>query len=221
MELKLQIPPRQLFLVQCIGIMFGTLSQVSVLNWALTTIPNICTDKAANGFSCPFSRTHYNTSLIWGAIGPRRFFASGALYSGLLYFFLLGALLPVLVWVLKKYVFPRSKLVAKIHVPLLLGGLNYIPPATGTNYGSWAIVGLVFGLWVRRRQHGWWQRYKFVLSSALDCSVAIAGIVIFFAVFYTGASKGISWWGTDVYQNTCDWKGCSYLSTPKGTTFGQ
>lgn len=30
--------------------------------------------------------------------------------------------------------------------PLFLGGLNYIPPASGTNYGSWAIVGLLFGL---------------------------------------------------------------------------
>lgn len=33
-----------------------------------------------------------------------------------------------------------------------------------------------------------------------DCSVAIAGIVIFFAVFYTGAAKNLKWWGTEVYQ---------------------
>lgn len=87
-----------------------------------------------------------------------------------------------------------------VHVPLFLGGLNYIPPVSGTNYGSWAVVGLVFGVVVKRRARTWWRKYNFVLSSALDCSVAIAGVVIFFAVFYSGASKHLSWWGTQVYK---------------------
>lgn len=182
------------------GILVGTLTQVAVVNWALNHIPDICTKKAANGFNCPFSRTHFNTSMIWGAVGPRRFFASGSLYRPLLWFFLLGALLPLAVWLLRKYAFPQSRWFSKVHVPLFLGGLNYIPPATGTNYGSWAIVGLVFGFWIRRCQHDWWKRYNFILSSALDCSVAIAGVVIFFTVFYTGAADRFSWWGTNVYQ---------------------
>ncbi|KAH6695246.1 OPT oligopeptide transporter protein-domain-containing protein [Plectosphaerella plurivora] len=215
------IPPRKLFLVQGVGIIVGCLTQVAVVNWALNHITDICTPKAANGFNCPFSRTHYNTSLIWGAVGPRRFFAAGALYNPLLWFFLLGALLPIAVWLLRRYVFPNSRWFAKVHVPLFLGGLNYIPPATGTNYGSWAIVGLVFGLWVRGRQHDWWKRYNFVLSSALECSVAIAGVVIFFTVFYTGAAAKFNWWGTDVYQNTCDWKGCTYIKTAVGQAFGR
>ncbi|EGY14505.1 sexual differentiation process protein isp4 [Verticillium dahliae VdLs.17] len=119
------IPPRKLFLVQAVGIVMGTLGQVSTLNWALEQIPHICTDAAPNGFTCPFSRTHFNTT-------------------------------------------------------------------SGTNYGSWAIVGLVFGLWLKRRERDWWRRYNFVLSSALDCSVAIAGVIIFFAVFYTGAANNFA-----------------------------
>ncbi|KAM0507663.1 hypothetical protein ACHAPB_002354 [Verticillium nonalfalfae] len=55
------IPPRKLFLVQAVGIVMGTLGQVSTLNWALEHIPHICTDAAPNGFTCPFSRTHFNT----------------------------------------------------------------------------------------------------------------------------------------------------------------
>ncbi|TIC89598.1 Glutathione transporter 1 [Colletotrichum higginsianum] len=206
------IPPRQLFLVQSVGLVIGSLGQVSVLNWALNHIPGICTLSAPNGFTCPFSRTHFNTSMVWGALGPRRFFAEGAMYRSLLWFFLVGAVLPVIVYVLRKRVFTESKWLRKIHVPLFLGGLNYIPPASGTNYGSWAIVGLLFGLLIKKRQKTWWRRYNFVLSSALDCSVAIAGIVIFFAIFYTGASSKLNWWGTEVYKDTCDWKSCTYLS---------
>ncbi|CRK21666.1 hypothetical protein BN1723_002782 [Verticillium longisporum] len=194
------IPPRKLFLVQAVGIFMGTLGQVSTLNWALEHIPHICTDVAPNGFACPFSRTHFNTSMVWGALGPRRFFAPGAHYRQLLWMFLLGALLPIAVRALKKYLFPHTRWLRKIHVPVFLGGLNYIPPASGTNYGSWAIVGLVFGLWLKRRERDWWRRYNFVLSSALDCSVAIAGVIIFFAVFYTGAANNFAWWGTDVYK---------------------
>ncbi|KAF3345688.1 Evolved beta-galactosidase subunit alpha, partial [Verticillium dahliae VDG2] len=186
------IPPRKLFLVQAVGIVMGTLGQVSTLNWALEQIPHICTDAAPNGFTCPFSRTHFNTSMVWGALGPRRFFAPGAHYRQLLWMFLLGALLPIAVWALKKYLFPHTRWLRKIHVPVFLGGLNYIPPASGTNYGSWAIVGLVFGLWLKRRERDWWRRYNFVLSSALDCSVAIAGVIIFFAVFYTGAANNFA-----------------------------
>ncbi|KAM3540159.1 hypothetical protein ARSEF1564_006902 [Beauveria bassiana] len=196
------IPPRKLFTVQIVGIIMGTLGQVAVLEWALNHIPDICTNKAENGFTCPFSRTHFNTSMVWGAIGPRRFFANGALYRNLLWFFLLGALLPPVVYVLKNYAFPKTKWLKQIHIPLFLGGLNFIPPASGTNYGSWAIVGLIFGLLIKQRKRLWWKQYNFILSSAMDCSVAIAGILIFFSIFYTGASSHFKWWGTEVHKVT-------------------
>jgi OPT family oligopeptide transporter len=170
-----------------------------VVNWALGNIANICTPQAADGFNCPFSRTHFNTSMVWGALGPRRFFSAGSMYRPLLWFFLVGAVLPVIVYVAKRR-FPKARWMEKIHIPLFLGGLNYIPPASGTNYGSWAIVGLIFSVGVRRYAKHWWMKYNFLLSAALDASLAVAGIIIFFAVFYTGASKGLEWWGTTVYK---------------------
>ncbi|KAI9929509.1 hypothetical protein ASPWEDRAFT_534740 [Aspergillus wentii DTO 134E9] len=213
-----KIPPRQIFLVQIVGIVVGTVSQVSVVNWALGNISGICTTSGTNGFTCPFSRTHFNTSMIWGAVGPRRFFATSIGYDKLLYFFILGALLPIPVFLLKRR-YPQS-FWSYVHIPLFIGGLNYIPPATGTNYGSWAIVGLIFGWWIRRNFRDWWRRYNFVLSSAMDCSVSLAGVVIFFAIFYSGASKHFKWWGTNVYKETCDYTGCPYLTLDKGETFG-
>jgi hypothetical protein len=105
------------------------------------------------------------------------------------------------------------------------------------NYGSWAVVGLTFGWIIRRRLHGWWSKYNFVLSSAMDSSVGIAGVIIFLTVFFTGASKNFNWWGTEVYkvfwtdhrfvnqanlyQNTCDWKGCAHLDIPESGKFTQ
>lgn len=185
--------------MQAVGLVVGTVSQVAVLNWALNHIPNICTEKALNGFNCPFSRTHFNTSMVWGAVGPRKFFAPGAPYRPLLWFFLLGFLLPIAVYILRR-AFPKTKWLHRIHVPLFLGGMGYIPPASGTNYGAWVVVGLVFGLLVKKNHRTWWNKYNFVLSASLACSTAIAGILIFFAVVYTGASKDLSWWGTKVHM---------------------
>ncbi|KAJ4264521.1 hypothetical protein NW762_005723 [Fusarium torreyae] len=103
------IPPRSLFVVQVVGLVIGTLGQVSVLNWALGHIPNVCNAKTApNGFTCPFSRTHFNSSMVWGALSPQRFFEQGALYRPLLWFFLLGALLPIAVYILRTRVFPQA-----------------------------------------------------------------------------------------------------------------
>lgn len=176
----------------------GTLSSLGVLNWAMNHITGICTSTAVNGFSCPYSRTHFNTSLIWGAVGPRRYFSNQIGYSALLYFFIIGAILPIPVYYLTRR-YPKS-LWRRIHVPLFLGGLNYLPPATGMNYGSWAVVGLTFGWLVRKRLHSWWSKYNFVLSSAMDSSVGIAGALIFLTIYFTGASKHFKWWGTDVHK---------------------
>ncbi|KAJ5241633.1 uncharacterized protein N7469_003224 [Penicillium citrinum] len=196
------IPQRKLFLVQCVGMVVGVLSSLGVLNWALHHIPHVCTNSAPNGFSCPFSKTHFNTSLIWGAIGPRRYFNNDIGYSALLYFFIIGAILPIPIHFLSRR-YPNS-LWKRVHIPLFLGGLNFLPPATGMNYGSWAVVGLIFGWFVRRRLHAWWSKYNFVLSSALDSSVSVAGVLIFLTVFFTGASKHFNWWGTEVYKVCLD-----------------
>lgn len=187
-----------MFWAQCVGIIIGTIGQVAVVNWALGNIQGICTTDALNGFTCPFSRTSFNTSIIWGAVGPRRFFSADSGYRNLFYLIIIGATLPVIVHLLKRR-YPTS-FWKNVSVPLLLGGLNYIPPATGMNYGSWAIVGLFFGYFVRKRYNGWWRRYNFVLDSALESSVSLAAFVIFFAIYYSGVSDRLSWWGTDVYK---------------------
>lgn len=175
--------------------------------------------------------------MVWGALGPRRFFEQGALYRPLLWFFLVGTLLPIAVYLLRTKAFPHVNWLKKIHVPLFLGGLNYISPASDVNYGSWALFGLLFGVVVKKRNASWWQRFNFVFSSALDCSVAIAGIVIFFAIFYTTVADNFPWWGTNIYKvsrwiewnvqfanyvkDTCDWKSCPYKALPEGEKFGR
>ena len=44
----------------------------------------------------------------------------------------------------------------------------------------WTIVGFVFQFIIRRKYTKWWSRYNYILSAALDASVALSVVVIFF-----------------------------------------
>ncbi|VAI22020.1 unnamed protein product [Triticum turgidum subsp. durum] len=43
---------------------------------------------------------------------------------------------------------------------------------------------------------GWWQKYNYVLSAALDAGTAFMGVLIFFAL--QNAHHDLKWWGTEV-----------------------
>ncbi|KAI9782578.1 MAG: hypothetical protein M1839_004822 [Geoglossum umbratile] len=123
----MKIPPRTLFSVQMVSTVVSSLTQISVLNWMFRNIPNICTPEALNGFTCPIARVHFNGSILWGVVGPRRFFGEGAIYRPLTWAFLGGALAPIGVWLLGRR--NRKSIWRKVNLPVLFGSLSWIPPA--------------------------------------------------------------------------------------------
>ncbi|CAB16254.1 Glutathione transporter Pgt1 [Schizosaccharomyces pombe] len=212
----MKIPPRILFFVQLFATILGGITQVAVQEWMNYHIPGICTTSQSNGFTCPNGRSIYNASLIWGAIGPAKMFSKGKPYYPLIFFFLIGAVAPFITWGLRKR-FPKSW-IGKLNAPVLFTGPGNIPPATGINYSSWAIVGFIFNYVIRKRAIHWWRKYNYVLAAAMDSGVAVAGVVIFLCVSYPGGK--ITWWGNTVYTKTYDWKSVPYRSLGPNETFG-
>lgn len=194
----MKIPPRILFGVQMMATLVSSLTQIGVLNWMFAFIPGLCTPQAMNGFNCPIARVHFNGSILWGVVGPQRFFGPGAIYRPLVWAFLLGAIAPVGTWILGR----RSKknIWRMINFPILFGSLSWIPPATGLNFSIWAVVCFVFNYVIRRRKTAWWEKYAMTLSAALDSGLAFAVIVVFFACIYPGWVDGFQWWGTEIYK---------------------
>lgn len=123
------------------------------MNWQLEHIPNICQDTQEENFTCVAIYSFYTSSLIWGTIGPAKMYGMHALYNKCLYGFLLGALLPILFFVLGRLRFPRLKYV---YTPVLLaGGIGWGPLNL-----SWLIppliVGYIFQVNIRRKNFDWW-----------------------------------------------------------------
>lgn len=154
----LKTAPRTVFFAQGFAAILGALTQCGVTLWMLGNIDNICSADQVDSFTCPNGRTVFSSSVIWGLIGPARLYSVGKIYSSLLHFFWIGALMPVITWLLYKRT--GREFWKKINWPLIFVGTYNVPPATGINYSSWALVNLVFNGWIKRRFFSWWAKYN-------------------------------------------------------------
>ncbi|KAJ5385355.1 hypothetical protein N7517_003266 [Penicillium concentricum] len=213
----MKIPPRILFGVQMMATLVSSLTQIGVLNWMFTFVPGLCTPEAINGFNCPIARVHFNGSILWGVVGPQRFFGPGGLYRPLVWAFLMGAVAPLGAWLLGRH--SKKSFWRMVNFPILFGSLSWIPPATGLNFSIWALVCFVFNYVIRRRRTAWWEKYAMTLSAALDSGLAFAVVVVFFAFIYPGWVDGFKWWGTEIYKQGCDWIACPYKPLEPGQRF--
>ncbi|KAL5513009.1 hypothetical protein ACEPAH_3407 [Sanghuangporus vaninii] len=237
----MKVPPRPMFWCQILGSVIAGTVNLGVQSWMFSNIPDMCSPDQVDRFICPDTEVFYTASIIWGVIGPSNQFSKGQTYyrmnvftsvvilrrltefPALMFFFIIGAVLPVITYVLLKR-FP-NRFLRYINVPLILGGTNLIPPATAVNYVPWAIVGFIFQYLVRRRHFSWWAKYNYVLSAALDSSVALGSLLIFFTLeFPDNNNIGLhtiqQWWGNTVYKNTADWNSLGSRKLIDGFTFG-
>ncbi|KAJ5329424.1 hypothetical protein N7452_009814 [Penicillium brevicompactum] len=213
----MKIPPRVLFFGQIYASILATATQTGVLRWMMGHIEGLCEPTNKQRFTCNGSKVMYNASLIWGTIGPQRMFQSGQVYNGLVYFFIIGPVVTVLVYFIYRR-YPNSW-VRYINVPIFFNAAGNIPPANTTQYSLWFIFGFLFNYLIRRRAFDWWKRYNYLLQAAMDTGTAIATIIIFFALGYHAVS--FNWWGNTVGSNTMDSKSTPWLTVAKGDHFGK
>jgi hypothetical protein len=93
-----------------------------------------------------------------------------------------------------------------------------IPPATAINFIPWAIIGIYFQFFLKRYKTGWWSKYNYLLSAALDGGLAICTFLIFFCLYYPAVS--LNWWGNSIGSDTADGLGTPLKTVAEGTTFG-
>ncbi|KAK4560002.1 hypothetical protein RGQ29_008978 [Quercus rubra] len=193
----MKIPPRSMFIVQFIGTIIAGTVNLGVAWWLLNTIENICQDELLppnSPWTCPGDRVFFDASVIWGLVGPRRIFGRLGNYPALNWFFLGGAVGPVIVWLMQK-AFPNQEWISLINLPVLLGATAAMPPATSVNFNCWIVVGTIFNYFVFKYRKNWWQRYKLCSFSSIGCRVAFMGVILYFTL--TMEDISLSWWGSD------------------------
>ena len=215
----MKIPPRIMFFAQVISAFVVAVTVTLVQEWMFANVVDICQPHQPHSFTCPSTTVFATASLLWGGVGPQRIFSVGARYNSFLWFFFLGAVLPIPFYYLARR-FPLSYW-RYINIPVFFGGLSAMPPASGINYSSWLLVGFFFQWFMRRYHFRWWTRYNYILAAGLDAGVALSLFFIFLTLqLPKGGSITLNWWGNTAWQNTADVLGTPYRMMPPGQTFG-
>jgi len=197
----MKVPPRTMFWSQLVASVWSAVVQILVMRWALENIPDVCSPTQVHKWNCPSARVFYTASIVWGAIGPARMFSGSALYSSLQWFWLVGALAPIVTWFFARR-YPRS-IWRYVSMPLIFGGSGMLPPATVMIFYCWGIVGTGFNYFLRRRKLGWWLQYNYITSAALDCGLIVSTMVVFFAL-YMSDTAAPKWFGNTAVLSTQD-----------------
>lgn len=191
--------------------LWGSVLSSCVPYWISHHVEGICTADNKYNLTCKGIKSTYTSNILWGLFGHHIFGPDGR-YNIVLWFFLVGALVGVVCITIRR-LRPKNKFFKDYFSPVLfMGGASDLPTSTGINYHSWFIVGFFFNYFVHKKHKGWWKRYNLVSAVGLDCGVAIAVIVVYFAVQYPGGVKNYIWWATTVASSSCDAKACTYKS---------
>ncbi|KAJ7471298.1 small oligopeptide transporter, partial [Mycena galericulata] len=219
----MKIPPRPMFWCQVVATLIGGTVQLGVQSWYLlrSLFSDMCSLNQEDDFNCAFSRVFGTASVIWGLIGPNLFFSKGQVYFALIFFFAIGAVCPVLLWLITR----RRPNTILNYLRLIFSALGNIPPATAINFIPWAAFGFMFQYIVRRKHFAYWTKYNYVLSAALDAGTAVGVIIVFFCLQYPldgniGSNSVLKWWGNTVFKATLDWQSVPLRSLPVGKSFG-
>ncbi|GMP27131.1 hypothetical protein CsSME_00003260 [Camellia sinensis var. sinensis] len=204
----MKIPPRTMFMAQVVGTLVSALVHLGTAWWLIETIPDIC-DRAllppGSPWTCPSDHVFYDASVIWGLIGPRRIFGDLGYYSAINWFFLVGAIAPLLVWLAHK-AFPNQQCIRLVTMPVLLHAVASMPPATAVNYTSWIIIGFFSGFVAYRYYRSWWSRHNYILSGALDAGLAFMAVLLYLCLEMQNID--LNWWGSGSSD------GCPLASCP-------
>ncbi|XVF53341.1 hypothetical protein PTKIN_Ptkin05aG0091800 [Pterospermum kingtungense] len=205
----MKIPPRSMFMAQVVGTLVAVLVYTITAWWLMEDIPHLCDTSLLppdSPWTCPGDHVFFDASVIWGLAGPRRIFGNEGEYGNVNWFFLVGAVAPLLVWSAHK-TFPNKKWIRFIHMPVLLGATSMMPPASAVNFTSWLIVAFLSGYVIFKYRPGWWKRYNYVLSGGLDAGTAFMTVLLFVALQPKNIS--LQWWG-----NSEDDEGCPLAACP-------
>ncbi|KAJ2957088.1 hypothetical protein NQZ79_g7145 [Umbelopsis isabellina] len=173
----MMIPPRLVFFSQVFGTFLGSPVNYAVIRWVVATkrpyLDGTMTDP--NGqYSGQQAKSYYTSSTQYGLIGPKILFADST-YTPLLYGFLVGAIVPVIMYALHR-AFPRAKF-ELWNATIFFGGMSNWFGNLSTGPLSSIIGGFFCQFYLFRYRHEIWRKYNYLVGSALDTGFNLAVLV--------------------------------------------
>ncbi|ORY44769.1 OPT superfamily oligopeptide transporter [Rhizoclosmatium globosum] len=189
-----KIPPRALFVTQLVSTILGSFISIltaCALYESFGTSPdpdsplgfvwNIENLPSNSGWNIQNFNTYVSAGIIWGGIGPAKFFGPGSPYYSTLLGFVAGLILPVIPWVLHK-IYPTS-FWHLINVPLMFFMRGYVGNQN-SNLITPLLVCVIVNYYIKKYYSLWWKRYALVMGAAFDFGSSLAVVCVFFIGTY-------------------------------------
>ncbi|KAK7203373.1 OPT oligopeptide transporter protein-domain-containing protein [Myxozyma melibiosi] len=186
-----KVPPRAVFRGQILATLLAAIVSIGVLNWQMGHVTDFCSQLQTESFTCPSAYSFFSASIMFGILGPKKMF--DGLYPILPWCFLIGALITIPFFFARKYFFRYFR---SFHPLLVIGGMTIFGAYNISYYIPGLYMSFVFMYYIRRKYLAWWEKYNYLLSSALGAGLAFSVIIIFFSVQYH--PKDVVWWGLTV-----------------------
>lgn len=193
----MHIPPRAVFFSQMFGSFIGVPVNYGVIRWILNTkheyLSGIRMDPL-HQWTGQQLITNLAVSTQYVLIGPKRLFAQ-ALVHPVSYGFLIGALVPFLLFLLH-WRFPRAKF-NLWNCTIFFCALSTFYGNVSTGYISGLIGGYVVMYWAYRKRYETWAKYNYILAAAFDAGFNFNVLAIF--IFFSAAKLVVMpvWWGNN------------------------
>lgn len=182
-----KIPPRAIFRGQLISTLISVLVALSIANWQINNVENICDLQQKDRLRCPGANTFFFSSLQFGEIGVATCF--GKSYPILKWCFLLGVLLVIPCAWFKKNGPPN--LTRYFHPLIIIGGFLLYAPYNLLYYTGGLYVSYLF-----KKRKLLSDEYNYILTLALSAGVAFSALIIFFTLSYN--NQLLDWWGNNI-----------------------
>ncbi|CAH6721123.1 oligopeptide transporter 2 [[Candida] jaroonii] len=186
-----KIPPRAIFKGQILSTLLSVVISLIIVNWQINNVEDLCEHHQKDKLSCPGANTYFYSSVQYGVIGPYKVF--NGVYPILKYCFLIGVLLVPICLLFKQY---GPKKITRIFNPtVIIGGFLFYAPYNLSYYTGGLYLSYYFMYHLKTNYTAWWEKYNYVLTSALSAGVAFSALVIFMV-----KNEGIKldWWGNSL-----------------------
>ncbi|KAH9924206.1 OPT oligopeptide transporter [Fomitopsis serialis] len=195
-----KLPPRATFAAQMLGSIVGSIFNYTMMRSIVDANREVLKDPTGTRVWSGWIIQQYNSaSVALGALGTE-LYSVHKRYDMLAFAIFIGLLLPVPFWLLHRYTKPGTlvnRFASYVNMPIISLYVGYLPYSVNGQWWSCFVIGFASQWWLRKYRPGWFKKYNYLLSAALDGGSQVIIFILSFAVF--GASgKAVDfplWWG--------------------------
>ncbi|KAJ7070868.1 OPT oligopeptide transporter [Mycena amicta] len=181
-----KLPPRVTFTMQCVGAVIGALINYVIMRVIVSTHRDILLSvQGTNTWSGAGIQSFNSDAIAWGALS-KQLYSPSSTYGIVPLSIIIGLFVPIPFFILHRY-FPKAHFDAVI-TPMICSEIGYLSGGINSSVFMTFLLCIFSQYYLRKYRPGWYRKYNFLLSAALDGGTEVMTFVYSFAVGGAGGT---------------------------------